>query len=1195
MMHSYITSLPGTSEALKTTGIHPPRRMRAVLEMIVPQVHEGDHETTAEILHTGSQESLAVELVRLVIYLETNNMIHQFEHLTGCKASLSTPTNIMEFLRCMGFLTNANISWLGASANPTNQVFLERLLGHSIVDEASFDVLGWLIPRHFDINHHVRISEYYWPDQAKGHPERIGVWDSNVSPTLLQASSLAGNIHAVHLLLDLGADPYNNGGQQDYSPMECAASLAHHDRANVIAGLLFSKPTRTSSESQKKHFEASLHLAIARNNTKLILTLLSERQHLDHGKICSQHFTTAAEYADCDTIRLLAANAASDGDGAIMLPQDILFWAVPRTVRNHDAERLFNKLNCLLELGADPVSLRCRNGCERNSILHDVIWSSARWTCRDERTREDWALTTTQLMRKHGCAPERLESTSRRAPKPSTLEAAIRLGYPRLVEYLLDWEADTNSSEEGLAPRVSACKDCDSSRDQLYRVNGHSPLLTALEHGEIGISKILLTRHPDLKLRGGEQKLAMEGGDDVELVLMLLKAGSANVDGWKDFFEQAILRRNMKSTRLLMSMDIEGRTAIDNTTMLRAALVTEDHDMAYAQIALCGYDSQTLFEAVIQSYKSKNYDTIVERILKKRPNTPNDDFEVLAVAFAAIHSNMAMVGVLMERLGQGPWASFFPRVEEEEDLTDLFRWTPDDDDSEHPVHILNFAANLSRYEDYRTVLEALLTFNIPVEGMHLSIDDDLTAETWEQLIAAGADPNLSNPLVQAVGRNMLAHVEVLCRAGVLLDKMHHMHGGNSRNAVQAAVERSSPEMLQMLLHYGADVEHPAGYYRGATCLQLAAGAGNIGLVRLLLDKGAKVNAKRALFHGRTAIETAAENERLDVLKLLLLQEGHLFQTAAERYQFIRAAKMAESRGDGPITEMLRQHINWDSNDQQLFDEIQGSNYLMIHLDEMTQRLLASDKSDPYFKDQLYDIGKSAGFENIYDIDGIEEWIGAQPEEGFDDWVTSVTGWRSGDEDNIQAGDSFATSQGRYLTNELPVAARDPQSDVNQTAELISAYGDIESALVDPTDVHGDLIGEQSAGPWRLSPDTWESTQASAPQALRYQDNDPVWLEMQDNDIDNMMQDLLGGLGKQGRILAGLAHRPAAQNACQKSATVLGEVLDEVQHVNTIDDDTVYHNSLEDIGKTDHSHVAHFDWGFWDDESFALHSGQVGYW
>lgn len=71
----FTTKFLDTSEPLGIDLLHSTRRMRAVLEVIMPQVHAGDHETTAAILHAGSHESLAVELVRLFIYLETNDMV----------------------------------------------------------------------------------------------------------------------------------------------------------------------------------------------------------------------------------------------------------------------------------------------------------------------------------------------------------------------------------------------------------------------------------------------------------------------------------------------------------------------------------------------------------------------------------------------------------------------------------------------------------------------------------------------------------------------------------------------------------------------------------------------------------------------------------------------------------------------------------------------------------------------------------------------------------------------------------------------------------------------------------------------------------------------------------------------------------------------------------------------------------------
>lgn len=403
------------------------------------------------------------------------------------------------------------------------------------------------------------------------------------------------------------------------------------------------------------------------------------------------------------------------------------------------------------------------------------------------------------------------------------------------------------------------------------------------------------------------------------------------------------------------------------------------------------------------------------------------------------------------------------------------------------------------FHESSTVVETLLEFGLPANGMYLDISDDLTAETWKQLISAGADPNLKGPLHFAVKSNMLAYVEVLCEAGVLLNTMQSVRiGDRSRTAVQVAVESGSPKMLQMLLSHGADVEYPAGYYRGATCLQLAAGAGNIGLVRLLLNKGARVNGKRSLFHGRTAIEAAAEHGRLDVLKLFLLQGGCLFQTAAERYQFVRATKLAEMNGRACIVEMLKQHIDWDREDQRLFDEIQGSNHLIIHLDDMTQRLLDSDRRDPDFWIDVHATSRKAGFENVYDIEGIKQWIGERVEEETDDWVTAGANWGAECRGNIPANNAFVTSKQPAATQERTAPPSGPrsqaelQSDAIDTEELFPAYEDFHDDFDDQTDIHGDRICKHSTWQchaWTANSDAWEETHAciwktSAKQTIR---------------------------------------------------------------------------------------------------------------
>lgn len=1173
--------------------------MRAALEIIAPQVHEGDHETTAEIFHTGAKEALFVEFFRLLVYLEANDMIWEFNITTGYGAMLSNVKHTMDFLRHIGLLTKANIEWLGRSPNLTIRTFLERLLYYSTADEKSFDVLEWLVPGQFRVNHVVRAYESYHTSTGD-----VPFSSKSVFLSLLEASSVEGNTSAVRLLLDLGADPYDHPSKENYSPLHWAATLRDQERAVVITALLLSKQTTSSSEVQKQSLDSALSGALTNLNTKLVEMLLSVYRRMGHGRICSEHFSIAAEVMHLETIRIIVDHNARYGDGFAMLPQHILFETLYPRYFTRDPDALVDMLNYLLDLGADPTLLNC-DDCQRGFILDRVMGLAA-----DANIREDCVLRMVEAMRKHGCPSKRPKPTSGGDYNPSVLQAAVALGYPRLVNYLLDWGVDVNFYiDYNDYQEKSECSFCQQDQDMeesLSFIQGYSPLLTALIHRRTEIAKMLLRRVPNLKLRGGEQRLAMEMSDDTELVAMLLQAGDTNVDTWKYFLEQALLMRNPESIKMLISMRAHSHAAINAAIILRASLITEDQDTAYKQITVCGYNSQALLEAVFRSHTSQDYLRVVELLLECRQPTPNDDFEICAVASAAIHHDMYLMGVLTRNFGQGPWIARFPLKKKGHD-TNPSLWVPDGVSLGSSMHILKYAAGFDKDHEGAVVFQTLLKFHVPAQGMRLDVRDKLSAETWTQLITAGADPNLEDPLHHVVRLNMLAHVEALCQGPVLLNKMHHAEGdGPSRTAIQKAVEIRSPEMLhmlQMLLLHGADVNDPAGYYCGATCLQLAAGAGRIGIVRVMLDKGAEVNAKRSLFHGRTAIEMAAENGRLDVLKLLLLQEQHLFQTVAERYQFIRAAKLAESTGNKFVIEMLRQHIHWNSNDQRLFDEIQSRLQLDIRLDEMTQCLLLDDKLDKHFWYRVGEFRKDTGLDDIYEIDGIEEWIGLPDDEDLDDWTTSEKKYSSEGPNDLPPEDRSSTDHFTEATQDGTLSAGEPkcqsklQSRMDQAGEVAATYDIIHDNLAGSVDSSGDLKDEQRTRqlhPWVLYAETRESTQTSAPQALRHQNFNPVWLEMEGNDIDNMMQDLSGGLDTELRTREFLAHRPARQTVTRGPGMVSGQLLDKGSLAKDMGDDAADNKNVMDMDEADHSSAQNFNWGFWDEEASSFQSVIPGY-
>lgn len=1090
-------------------------------------------------------------------------MIGRLETITGCEINFE---NQLDILRHLGILTNAKINELARSACPTNQAFLEQLLRCSVLDEKSCDVLAWLVPNHFNVNHLVRIP---WLAKDKFKLRKPGC-SHITNGTLLQASSLAGNINAVRLLLDLQANPNDRRCSTCPSPLECAALSTDHARAMEITELILSTwKTSTPPSWRDKALEMAIWPAIASANTRLIARLLSELEPLGNAVICHEHFTHAVRHGDCDLVRYLVEYDSGGGDDPIEFPKGILFSAISTELR-HCSTALLDKLHYLLDLNADPAVLGCSDLCDHHFILEHAM----RLNFGENGTlEEEYVLNVVTLFREHGCPPERVKSSSEWGSMPSALQIAISRGFSRITNYMLDWGADIDYCNNASAWATDPRENCGL---YVFEVKGRSPLLTALEYKQTDIAKLLLRRKPKLKRRGTEHKLAARI-DDTELLGMILQTGAEQVDNcmWRESLQEAIVRRSLRTIKWLLL--IRGDATINSMLILEAALVTGDYDTAYQTTAVCNYSSLSLYRAVQQSCLSKDFLRLVKRLLETRRPAPNDDFEVLAVAYAAKQQNTYLMGVLVETIGQGPWT--------------ISHWreilSPDVEFGQlrRGAHIFNTVEPTS--------IKLLLDLHVSAIGMKLCSGPHCSPELLRQLITAGADPKQEMAPFRFIYWGDLAQVKVLCEAGAPVDAMK-VFPERSRTAIQLAVEGGMPDMVEMLLQYNADINYPAGFNKGATCLQLAAGNGHIGIAWLLLHKGAKVNAKRSLLCGRTAIEMAAESGKLDMLKLLLLQEEHLFRTPSERYQFIRAAKLAENEGYGPIMAMLRQHISWGSDDQQMFDEIHDSRFTLSPLDGMTQRPLDCETSDPDFWDIIQEVADEAGVENIYIMEGIDEWMEEVFGEESNDSATTGVSYSSKGDGQMLSEACLDSSQHQEATNkktelydELRIEAN-LQSHADQLPEIMAAYRGIRDASVDPanlTHLQSDVAHEQPRRqryPSRINPERWEEgTQARIPEDMRHQNMVPAWLDMQEHDTDDMMQHLGSDLIMQDTTWELLADQPVAQNVGREFDVVVGDVMDETLPINDMSFDFLDANPLEAIDEANSSQE--FDWGFWREE------------
>ncbi|KAF7350253.1 NACHT and ankyrin domain protein [Mycena venus] len=90
-------------------------------------------------------------------------------------------------------------------------------------------------------------------------------------------------------------------------------------------------------------------------------------------------------------------------------------------------------------------------------------------------------------------------------------------------------------------------------------------------------------------------------------------------------------------------------------------------------------------------------------------------------------------------------------------------------------------------------------------------------------------------------------------------------GGYHGTALQAAALVGNLDIVQLLLHGGADVNARGGYY--GTALQAAALVGNLDMVELLLHRGADVNAGDG--HYGTALQAALYQGQVETAELLL--------------------------------------------------------------------------------------------------------------------------------------------------------------------------------------------------------------------------------------------------------------------------------------------------------------------------------------
>jgi len=202
-------------------------------------------------------------------------------------------------------------------------------------------------------------------------------------------------------------------------------------------------------------------------------------------------------------------------------------------------------------------------------------------------------------------------------------------------------------------------------------------------------------------------------------------------------------------------------------------------------------------------------------------------------------------------------------------------------------------------------------------------------ELVDRFLEAGADVNsedtsIDTPLQRAARLQDISLVARLLKKGACVNappctvSYYRIKGQNSRpprTALQAAVETGNPELIQLILDAGADINAPAAPTMGATALQIAAINGHLGIAKYLVERGADIDADAGEEHGRTALEGAAENGRIDMIHFLLHEGART--TGKYRLQYLRAIRFAERQCHHTAANLLRGFREGTIEDEEL--------------------------------------------------------------------------------------------------------------------------------------------------------------------------------------------------------------------------------------------------------------------------------------
>ncbi|KAI0137730.1 ankyrin [Hypoxylon sp. NC0597] len=854
------------------------QRLRLRLDLLCPEIHEGDHTFTSKILLTGSRESSSIEFLKLMVYLLSNNMEYELRKFTD--GEVEDPVDV---LYKFGLLTKANITWLKSSCDETSEALLEKLLPHSLMKDDG-NLLRWILGERVDLSRFVRLPY---------------VWGPVVS------------------------NPNQRADDRDRFPLYYAAYHESHNKATTLVDLLLLKGAKLAQRA------GILWLAVSRGNSSLVLRMMQRG-----AKISPATFMEAA--GNYEMLSLLFDNQDKWTHPTSSCPS-VSDMISPSTLRRAIHTGKTDAVRFLIETGAgDPngivdgvthIEYTCTRPWPRDGedILGLLLENGGladrpkghlnRHTSALEiATNEDW-ITGVKMLLDAGADINFFDSPNKPSSshEHSILLEALRTFNAELAKLILKYKPQILGPELKVATQIGDSTLMDMLYEAGARLQGDE--LSALQFRKPEIVNWLIRRGaiiPQTSLL--EIALYTHNHEGILTALphavydsrTLFEATSLALKTKQYVFVvEALVSKRVTAARDELEIAALAIAVMNRNSQLCRLLSDPKFHPGSLEARFCWFHPDPWSED--QHYVKRGDDGVFEicpwtsRCTEwdsRRARKPNWHILELAEIF---DSQFAVDYAVTDLINLG----VFPQNSYE-----LQSVIPD------------WELNES------TVIQLIQAYDkaYPCLG-HRSYPSSLL------LHAIHEGPGLVKILLD-IGVDVNATPEYEPQK-LLLNVI-----GGARTPLQAAVEKCDINIIKQLLDAGAHVNALPGSIKSATSLQIAAMKGHIGIARMLLKHGANVNAPRARICGRTAIEGAAENGRLDMVKMLLLHLQDNGKSQEHRIQFIRAIKFATREGYYVIAKMLKHHIRWNGDDQALYDLIDITKRDIV--DEMTQELSTSE-------------------------------------------------------------------------------------------------------------------------------------------------------------------------------------------------------------------------------------------------------------